>query len=273
MASDLEKLQGTWHVTSLEADGEHMPASAFDGALIVVEKDHFTSLGMGLTYEGTFVIGRSGRPKTLDMEFTAGHAAGVRHPGIYKLTGDKWTLCLNTRGNERPERFATRPDSGLVLESLERGPGRKSARGKTRAQSKTSASREATPVAATPPGEVTPLEGEWVMTSAVFNGTPMSDSMVEWTRREMRGNSTTVFAGPQVLIKATFTIDDSTMPHTIDYMNMVGANRGKAQAGIFELKGDDLRLCMAATGNARPDDFTSKSKDGRTFTTWRRKKN
>jgi len=53
---------------------------------------------------------------------------------------------------------------------------------------------------------------------------------------------------------------------------MVGANRGKPQAGIFELDGDVLRLCMAAAGNARPDDFTSKSKDGRSFTTWRRKK-
>jgi uncharacterized protein (TIGR03067 family) len=135
MADDLEKLQGTWHITSLEVDGDSLPAAAFDGAMIVIDNDRFTSIGMGSTYEGIVAIDQAAKPKTFDMLFTAGHAAGVRNLGIYKLTSDRWTICLATRGNEHPKTFATFPDSGLALEGLERRPGRKSTRGKSRAQS------------------------------------------------------------------------------------------------------------------------------------------
>lgn len=275
MPDDLEKLQGTWHVTALEFDGQIMPATAFDGAMIVIDKKSFTSIGMGFTYEGTVEVDQAKKPKTFDMLFTAGHAAGVQNLGIYKLTGDRWTICLATRGSERPDKFATEADTGLALETLERGAGRKSTRGKSRAQSRSAAVPAAAPASsvATPPDEVTPLEGEWAMVSAVFSGAPMANNMVEWTKRVTHGNVTTVLAGPQVILKASFTIDESKTPHTIDYVNVEGANRGKSQAGIFELSGDTMRICMAAPGKPRPDGFSSKSKDGRSYTTWRRRKN
>ena len=47
MPSDLDRLQGTWHITSLEADGRKMAATDFSGATIVVKGDTFTSVGMG----------------------------------------------------------------------------------------------------------------------------------------------------------------------------------------------------------------------------------
>ena len=150
MPDDLEKLQGTWHVTALELDGQTMTANAFDGALIVIDKRQFTSIGMGFTYEGIVELNERRKPKTLDMLFTAGHATGVRNLGIYKLNGGKWTLCLATRGTERPKKFATMPDTGLALETLERGAGPRSTRGKSRAQSRP-ASTASTP--ATAPGD------------------------------------------------------------------------------------------------------------------------
>jgi uncharacterized protein (TIGR03067 family) len=270
MADDLEKLQGNWHVATLELDGLDMPAEPFEGAMIVIENNNFTSLNMGATYEGTIEIDQTTDPKSFDMLFTGGHAAGTRNLGIYKLNRDRWTICVATRGDGRPERFATKPDSGLALETLGRAPARKGTRGKTRAQSKSPAEAAGSTAS---DGAITPLEGKWVMVTADFNGTPLSQGMVDWTRRVTRGNVVSVFAGPQELLKATFTIDESKMPHTIDYMNIVGANRGKAQAGIFEMSGDTLRLCMAASEKTRPKDFSSKPGDGRTFTTWRRTKN
>jgi hypothetical protein len=34
-----------------------------------------------------------------------------------------------------------------------------------------------------------------------------------------------------------------------------GTNAGKSQAGVVELNGDTLKICMAALGKSRPADF------------------
>jgi len=49
MPSDLDRLQGTWNITSLETDGRKMPAPVFDGSSIVIKGKTFISLGMGGT--------------------------------------------------------------------------------------------------------------------------------------------------------------------------------------------------------------------------------
>jgi hypothetical protein len=48
-----------------------------------------------------------------------------------------------------------------------------------------------------------------------------------------------------------------------------GTNAGKSQSGVVELNGDTLKICMAALGKPRPADFSSKSKDSRSYTTRR----
>lgn len=262
MANDLEKLQGAWRVTSLESDGQAMAEVVFAGATIVIKGSRFTSSGMGATYQGTVELDATSRPRAFDLLFTAGHAKGERNLGIYKLSGDRWTICLATRGDARPKKFATAPDSGYALETLARGaatnkPG-KAPSAKRIPQPKTSGSA--------PPTE---LEGEWQMVAAVFNGAAMPAAMMKWARRTTRGNLTRVDAGPQVMLNATFTLDRSTKPNRIDYVNLEGANKGKKQAGIFQLSARDLKICMAKPGGPRPDEFSSKPGDGRSFTTWR----
>ena len=98
--------------------------------------------------------------------------------------------------------------------------------------------------------------------------------MVKFCKRLTRGNLTTVLAGPQTMLKATFTLpllknDRSQNPKTIDYVNLHGANKGKSQLGIFERKGAALKMCVSAPGQPRPTDFSSKPGDGRNYTSWR----
>ncbi|MBZ5557272.1 MAG: TIGR03067 domain-containing protein [Acidobacteriia bacterium] len=265
MATDLDKLQGSWDVTSLEMDGRKMPA--VPGAKIVIKGGRFTSLGMGQTYEGKIEIDQKKTPRAIDLVFTAGPQTGTRNLGIYTFGRDRWTLCLATYGDTRPRTFATKPGTGVALETLEReGAVTKVSK---KAPAKQTASRIAKARAAEA-GPVTPLEGDWKMVSGVFNGAALADNMVEWCRRTTRGGLTTVMAGPQTMVKATFTLDTSTHPHAIDYVNLAGASRGKSQAGIFEIAGGELRICMAAPGKPRPTAFASKSGDGRSMTSWKR---
>src|SRR5262249_32740313 len=85
MPNDLERLQGTWTVTSLEMDGQRMDSGAVDGAHIVIKKDAFKSVGMGATYEGIVEIDETKKPKSFDLKFTKGAEKGNRNLGIYKL--------------------------------------------------------------------------------------------------------------------------------------------------------------------------------------------
>lgn len=269
--TDLDALQGTWLVVEVEVDGEQMPMSTPPDARIVVDGSHVTSLGMGAAYQGTLEVDQTTKPKSFDLIITAGHAAGTRNLGIYKLEGGRWTICLATRGTRRPAEFATRPGTGLALETLARSRRRRSTT-KTKPppqRRRAGAPTETRSPDAAPPGPATPLEGEWTMVSGVFNGVQMSEQMVKWCTRVTRGSVTTVLAGPQVMLKASFTLDDSKLPLAIDYMNVEGTHARQSQAGIVDLTGDTLRICMAAPGKPRPADFSSKPRDGRSYTTWR----
>ncbi len=261
MVSDLNRLQGTWRVVSLELDGRPVPGEAIGESRIVIEGTRFTSVGMAAAYEGTFECDDRRTPKTFDLLFTAGPEQGNRNLGIYTLDRTRWTMCLATRGSERPARFVTEGGSGIALQTLERETASRRRRSKPAAPVPSSSSG--------PPATV--LEGEWEMVSAVFSGAPLEAAMVKWCRRVTRGDVTTVLAGPQVMLKASFTTDLSSHPDQIDYLNLDGPNKGKSQAGIFDLQNDILRICMGAPGEPRPVEFVSMAGDRRSLTVWRKK--
>jgi uncharacterized protein (TIGR03067 family) len=243
-----------------------MPSGAFSEARVIVSDNRFASLGMGDEFEGTFELDPAKKPKAFDLVFTSGPAAGTRNRGIYRIETGGWTLCIATRGDKRPRTFATKPDSGIALETFARAdaasvPSAK--RGHT-----VTAQRPTPALAAQTVGPPTVIEGQWQMVSAVMNGVPMPQNMVEWCRRETRGDVTTVLAGTNIMLRARFSLDAGQSPWAIDYENIAGSNSGKAQLGIAELSGDSLRICMSPPGAARPADFESVKGDKRSYTTW-----
>jgi uncharacterized protein (TIGR03067 family) len=262
MQSDLEKLQGTWNVTALESDGKKLPEITYANSTIVVKGNSFISTGMGAPYEGIIELNPRKKLKTFDVLFTEGHAKGTRHLGIYKLDDEAWTICFATQGTERPDSFSS-AGSGVVVETLARTRSKPSESVNPPERAETSSEAESA-------GPVTELEGDWQMTFAVFNGVAMDEMMVKWCKRLTHVDVTKVTAGPQVFLNARFTLDTSNDPRHIDYVLLQGADKGKSQTGIYALSGDELKVCVAAPGKARPDDFSSKPGDQRNYTTWRR---
>jgi uncharacterized protein (TIGR03067 family) len=269
MPSDLDKIQGRWRVVSLETDGQTMSPAALEGARIIVNGDSFTSMAMGATYEGTVRMRAGKAPRAFDLLFTAGTEKGNRNLGIYKIDGRRWTICLATRGAVRPKTFATRSGSGIALETLVRDEGGRTA-GKNPSRTRQKAVKPAAPILPET-GAPSELEGEWTMVSGVFSGSALDQDMVKWCKRITRGRVTSVVAGPQTMLKATFVLQSGGKHAAIEYRNLEGASAGKAQAGIYELDGDTLKVCMSAPGKrAAPSDFSSRSGDGRSYTIWRR---
>jgi uncharacterized protein (TIGR03067 family) len=265
MQDDLAKLQGTWNIVALEMDGQKMPAGT--DARIVVDGDRFNSEGMGATYKGKLTVDPKQKPKAFDLKFTAGPEKGNTNLGIYELKGDRWKICLDFHGKQRPKEFAAAAGSGRAVEVLQRAGSAAIAPAKPKAKTKTaSAADDLTP---TPAPE---LEGEWSMLSCIQNGERLPKAWTKYGKRMAAGDRITVSMNGQVMLKVRFTVDRTKQPNAIDYIIAVGPSAGQRQYGIYTLEGETLTTSIASLGSPRPKDFTATAGDGRLVTSWRRVK-
>src|SRR5271157_2837607 len=210
--TDLDLLQGSWSVVSLEVDGQSLPQSMLADSRIELKGGRFRSLNMGAVYEGILKLDPTATPKTFDLAFTKGPEKGNTNLGIYEIEGGQWRLCLATRGDARPKKFATRPNTGHALQILQRGA----------AKAAKAAAEPAPPASKSP----TELEGEWSMVSGFMDGKPMDPMAVKFGVRSFHGNQTKLKFGPQTYITATFTLDPSKTPRSIDYVHTQGMFAG-----------------------------------------------
>jgi uncharacterized protein (TIGR03067 family) len=107
------------------------------------------------------------------------------------------------------------------------------------------------------------LAGQWSMVSCVRDGEPVPQAYVKFGKRVAAGNEVVVTIGPKQLVKATFAIDPTQEPKTIDYVFLHGENQGQSPYGIYELEGDQLKFCFSAPGAPRPTDFSAGEAMGR----------
>jgi uncharacterized protein (TIGR03067 family) len=245
MKPDIEALQGTWDIVSLEMEGRRYPAA---GSQITIEGGRFTSLNMGAEYSGVVEVDQSSSPKTLDLQFETGPEKGNRSLGIYDLDGGTLRLCLGLTGKTRPTKFISAPGSGHALEILRR---------------ERNGGKRALPAADDHAAPVVELEGDWFMASCRQDGQPMDARFVATAKREFRGNTTTLRVGGRPVMKSRFTADPASK--TIEYLDL-------RQHGIYEVSGDTLHTCLVSADEARPAGFAAAPGDGRLVSEWTRSK-
>ena len=120
--------------------------------------------------------------------------------------------------------------------------------------------------------ELAELDGTWVLVSGEREGMPLTDNVIKDSKRVCKNGETTVTIQGMLFMKAKFTVDPSKKPKTIDYEIIDGPNKGKTQAGVYELDGDTVKFCFTAPGAERPTDLTAKAGSGRTLSVWKRDK-
>jgi len=251
--SDLDQLQGTWTILTLEIDGVEMPAGAPGGSKIAVKGDQFTTISMGAEYRGTIALDSAKSPKTFDLKFTTGPEKGNTSLGIYELDKDSWKICLTVAGHTRPLTFATKPGSSHALETLRRD---------------TDTPKAKPPAADVQFEPVAELQGEWRLVSLALNGAPIDPRSVPYGKRVVKGDEMTVTFGKEVVTKAKMAADPASHPKTMDYVHIGGMLAGQSQQGIYELQGETLKICSSPPGQSRPTEFTAAPENKRTLAVW-----
>jgi uncharacterized protein (TIGR03067 family) len=124
---EIDRLQGTWALVRAERDGKEVPAGQSDIRTLTVRQNQFTIEGLGEPLAGTFNVQPSRRPMGIDLFHTAGPQQGEEQQGIYRLAGDRLTICLApvlAAGDDLPNDFAT-AGTKWVLYVFERARGSK----------------------------------------------------------------------------------------------------------------------------------------------------
>jgi uncharacterized protein (TIGR03067 family) len=120
--------------------------------------------------------------------------------------------------------------------------------------------------------EMARLEGTYSCVSTEQGSEKGDPATLKRLKLVVKDKKWTVYIDDKVLTLATFTIDPTKKPKTIDLTGTMGGDKGKKYLGIYELNGNELKLCIGDT-KTRPKVFEAKKGYERQFEVWTRAKN
>jgi len=243
--TDKQRLQGAWQVTSLEMDGEKGPAEAIKGLTYTFKGETLTIAPAepGSNSEFTVTLDPAKKPKRIELKISKGPGKGKTLPGIYDIKGNGLTICFGDK--TRPAEFVSKAKSGVALVVLK--------------QKDTDAVKR----------EWKRLEGTWTVTKMDVEGRSLLEKDKGVARMTVKdGKITSDAQGDEKLDSSTISLDPSQNPKTITIPNFHGGDpkKGITLIGIYELKGNELKVCAQAVETAklkerekeRPKAFDSK---------------
>ena len=118
--------------------------------------------------------------------------------------------------------------------------------------------------------ELKRLEGTWEAVAAVVDGIKQVPAKGKGHRLVIQGDAYTLETSVKPFVKGTLKVDPAKKPHTLDLIPADGGASGKPIPCIYELNGDELRVCVGRIGKARPAEFISKEGSRHILTTYRR---
>lgn len=247
-SDDSLAIQGTWTMAVGFVDGTALASDQANMRELVIEKNQYRSTFVGEVTTATIKIDAFQTPKQIDFSYTEGEYKGQTIKGIYKLAGGELTICRGQSGNDaRPLEFAAPAGSGLSLVTWKRSK---------MAATASTATKELIDA------ELKRLSGTWRFLEEEAEGEKIPKDVFEKDTLVLSGQRfvSTVAAKRA---QGEFKVDPTVQPKSIDITFTDGPGKGQTHKGIYELKGDIQRFCIAGPGKARPDAFVSKPGSGR----------
>jgi len=116
---ELQTLKGKWKAVAMEAGGQPLPKDQMPVFTVDIGADGKSTGHLPEEkFQFTITIDPKKSPKTIDNLHETGDQKGKKQYGIYKLDGDKWTVCMTMPGSaekDRPKDFATKETTNVVF--------------------------------------------------------------------------------------------------------------------------------------------------------------
>jgi uncharacterized protein (TIGR03067 family) len=102
------------------------------------------------------------------------------------------------------------------------------------------------------------MQGKWKFTAHVMGDKAAPPEQLEKMTITFTGDKFSVRIGDKVVQAGTNTLDPSKKPGHVDSMVLEGKGKGGTMLGIFEMKGDKMKVCFDPEGKSRPSSFIAK---------------
>jgi uncharacterized protein (TIGR03067 family) len=123
-----------------------------------------------------------------------------------------------------------------------------------------------------PKKELAKLDGTWRAVSMEVDGNKFAADDVKAYSVTIKDGKYVAKMGNDAYNEGSLKIDASKKPKSIDVMPSKGDNEGKTMAGIYEIDGDTLKICLAQPDGERPREFESKAGSGRLNVVYKKSK-
>jgi uncharacterized protein (TIGR03067 family) len=106
--------------------------------------------------------------------------------------------------------------------------------------------------------ELKKIQGTWRFIAQDIDGKPRPAEQLTNLIIQFAGETWTIRDNNKIIQGGVHKLDPTKNPNQVDAKVTVGEDKGSAMLGIYELKGDTLKVCFDPKGNARPASFKSK---------------
>ncbi len=106
--------------------------------------------------------------------------------------------------------------------------------------------------------ELKKIQGTWRFTAEVMDGKAVPKDKLAKTTVTFAGDKWTVRDGDTVVQAGTHKFNPGKKPAQVDAVVTEGEGKGTTMLGIYELKGNTMKVCFDPQGKARPTSFTAK---------------
>ena len=121
--------------------------------------------------------------------------------------------------------------------------------------------------------DVAALQGQWEQVALEVDGisNPQDEFSASGTLSRFDGNRFMVHAANgTLLLEGAFSLDASTNPKSVDWIDATGPDKGKRLPAIYRLDGDHFVFVAGNEGAARPSEF--RTSPGQTMRSFRRRR-
>jgi uncharacterized protein (TIGR03067 family) len=222
---DEKRLPGSWRVTRTVRDGRAFPPGDDERHLIYTSRTltrRFREEFSDPEFEEYLGPAGSNQITLLSLALDPTHPVAVLR-GIYRVSGDRFTVCWNLAdGGEPPMEFASRPGGSTILYECVRSDRDK-------------------------------LRGPWKLVSGETGGARMTDAEARAFAVRFEGSNSKLVERGQTS-EFYWTVRQNVTPRRIE-LEIQRPRDGKRWhrekwAGVYELKGDELKLCVGPKDDA-----------------------